>query len=229
MKQIIKVDRVSSVKEAHELETLGVDIIGIALQSRTKLDEQYLVSQSVAHSIREALVSAQLCGEVDINDDLVALTKNYKFDFIQFPKTEIPLPYLRKRLKELGVGLIYSGIEASYEDDPSWILSRFEQEQALYAAYFHVDLLTDIENSWHFLKKESIEYPDELQIDDINQIASQYPLLITLDFSSENITEIINNFPSIQGVNFKLGTGSTYNDTHEIDYAELINILQILK
>ncbi|KHD08375.1 hypothetical protein PN36_33890 [Candidatus Thiomargarita nelsonii] len=229
MKPIIKVDRVSSVQEATELQNLGVNIIGVSLKSETLFDDKRQVSKEMACSIRECLVSAKLCGEVDINDDLVTLTRNCGFDLIQCSKTEIPENSIRKVLKELGVGLVYSGIEASYEDDPSWILSHFEKEKELYASYFHVDLLTDIDDSWNFLKKECPKYPDELQIDDINQIASQHPLIITLDFSANNIIEIIESFHKSQGVNFTLGTKPALVDFHWLDYAELIKILLVLK
>jgi uncharacterized membrane-anchored protein len=54
-----------------------------------------------------------------------------------------------------------------------------------------------MENSWQFLRTECPQYPEELQIDDINNLAEQYPLLVSLDFSTDNLLQIIKSMPNI--------------------------------
>lgn len=224
MKPIIKIDRVSSLEEAAELQTLGADILTVSFDLDTRFRDTRKISKPVAYSIRECLVSTQLCCELStIDEDTRLLVESCGFDWVQVSKMP-PLSF-RKQLQALNVGLIYSGIEASYEDDPTWILSSFNNETELGASYFQIDLLADIDNSWFFFKEECPKYPDELQIEDIEQIASRYPLVITLDYSNNNIIEIISRFQKVKGISFTLGTRPTRNDFHWFDYTQLRDIL----
>ena len=226
MKPIIKIDRVSSVEEAVELQQLGANIITVSFDLDPKFRDTRKISKNLASFIRKGLISAQLgCELSNFNEDTLLLVESCGFDFVQVPNTKIPSLDFRRKLTELNIGLIYSGIEASYEDDPTWILSRFENESELGASYFQLDILADMDNSWSFLKEECPKYPEELQIEDIKQIAYQYPLLITLDYSHKNIIEVISSFQNIKGISFTLGTMPTRDDFHWFDYAKVINIL----
>lgn len=225
MKPIVKVDRVSSVEEASELQQLGVNIIGVSFDLDPRFKDVRKIQRELARSIRKCLVSAQLCCELPtIDDETLFLIESCDFDFLQVSNAKIPPLNFRRRLKQLGIGLIYSGIEASYEDDPAWIMSRFEDEKELGASYFQLDLLADIDGSWFFLKEECPRYSEELQIEDIEHIASQYPLLITLDYSCNNIIEIINQVKNIKGISFTLGAIPTHNDFHWFSHTEVIDI-----
>lgn len=46
---------------------------------------------------------------------------------------------------------------------------------------------------------ESLTYPDEIQISDINTLSKEYPTLITLDFNLHNIIDISNTFTTSKG------------------------------
>jgi len=73
-------------------------------------------------------------------------------------------------IKIQGIGLIYSDLECSYDTDPSWILRSIHNSDFDFA---QIDLLGDIGDSWNFLKEKCPNFPDELQISDINDIARE--------------------------------------------------------
>ena len=112
------------------------------------------------------------------------------------PKEEV------KKLAGKDIGIVYSGIEASYEDDPSWILSRYIEQENLNTSFYQIDLLGDMKNSWNFFKSESPNYPDELQIKDVIKLGEQFPLILSLDFHKDNILEIITSLHSSKGFSF---------------------------
>jgi len=231
MTPIIKVDRVCSPEEAAELQNLGADIISVSLGEQSEVENNRQVTENMARTIRKSLVNAKFCGEITNQaglDHTISLIHHCGFDLIQASAINIPELTFRQTASQSGIRFIYSGIEASYDDDPAWILSSFDESEKLEAAYFQVDLLSDVEGSWNFFKNECPKYSEELQIDDINQISAQYPLIISLDFSVENIVEIIEHFENVQGFWFTLGACQKSNDPHLIEYSELVNILKIL-
>lgn len=77
-----------------------------------------------------------------------------------------------------------------------------------------------------FLRTECPKYPEDLQINDINNLAEQYPLLITLDFSADNLLQIIQSMPNIKGVSMILGDNPCRNDIHHFQYSEAVKILE---
>ncbi|MBP0029730.1 hypothetical protein [Roseofilum sp. Guam] len=74
-------------------------------------------------------------------------------------------------------------LECSYDSDPSWILGDLHNVKFDFA---QIDLLPDVIDSWKFLKEKCPDFPDELQVSDINAIAANKPLLITTDLSAQN-------------------------------------------
>jgi len=228
---IKKVDRVSTIEEAIKLEDLGVEIIGISLSQDPKFNDSRVLSEESASEIIEVLKSSKSVAEIFIKDDLnktIDLIEKLEIDYVQPVGHQIPSIEFRKELSKREIGIIYSNIEASYDDDPSWIFGRFIDEDNLNSSYYQIDLLGDMENSWEFFKEECPKYPEELQIQDINELAKQYPLLITLDYSPENILEIINLMPNIKGITMVLGDDSLRNDIHYFKYSEVLNILDKL-
>jgi hypothetical protein len=228
---IKKVDRVSTIEEAIKLEDFGVEIIGISLSQDQKFNDSRVLSEESAIEIIEVLKSSKSVAEIFIKDDLnktIDLIEKLEIDYVQPVGNQIPSIEFRKELSKREIGIIYSNIEASYDDDPSWILGRFLDEDNLNSSYYQIDLLGDMENSWKFFKEECPKYPEELQIDDINDLAKEHPLLITLDYSPDNVLEIINFMPNIKGLTMVLGNNSHRNDIHYFQYPEVLNILDKL-
>lgn len=234
MNKIIKVDRVCSLDEAIMLEKLGVNIIGVFAKKSSLFadDREFGINQ--IYDLKKALNKAKLCFNISDSDishaQCIPLIKSLGVDYVQIQGNNLPPREFRNALKQMAIGIIYSQISMSYDDDPSWIVSHFDQIQDLNEAYFQLELLTDITNSWHFLKNECPQKPDEFQIEDIENLAYQYPCLITLDFNCHNIREIDLRFKNIKGFNFTLGKllPPKYH-LHTIEFNELTQVLKLLQ
>lgn len=228
MKPLVKVDRISSIEEALHLQQLGVDIISICLTPEPRFQDSRYVSQYVADEINNLLIDSRLCCELESVNTHVDLIQNHRFDYIQCPERTPLNPQSKKVLKEADTGIIYSGIQACHDDDPNWIVNPIENEQTFYKRFFQIDILPDVNNSWNFLKTESPKYEECLQIKDINALAYEFPLIISVDFQPDNIKDVLDYFPNIKGISFTLGENPTRDDFHWISYSELITILNVL-
>lgn len=230
MTKIIKVDRVKSLTEARELEGLEANFISVSLSKNSSFEDDRTIDIDTAISIKNCIRRSKYVGEISLSANIfetVEVIKKIGFDYLQLSDYSILQPDAIKYLRSQGIEIIYSNITASHDDDPSWILSHFLQQKELSGSYFQVDLLPEFDNSWEFLKNESPEYPEELQIEDINQIAKQSNLLIALDYSPNNVLEVINYLPNVKGISMVLGN-SLVEDFHCFDYFEILDILKKL-
>ncbi len=229
---IKKIDRVSTIEEATRLEDVGANLIGVPLFKNPRFNDEKIVTEDIAISIRQALKTAKVVGEVIVGrnfSETLKLIRKVGVDFVQPIEHEIPPRQFRDELLKDGIGIIYSNIEATYDDDPSWILSRFLNEAELNASYYQIDLLGNVENSWEFLKEECPRYPEELQIKDINDLAKDNSLLITLNYSTDNILEILDYLPNIKGISMVLGNKCQENDIKCFEFTTVLKILNKLK
>lgn len=228
MNKVIKVDRVCTIAEALELENLGVDIIGVTLNNTSVYPDNRVLNFECVSMISNVLTSTKLAIEVSYNcSNLFELIEEMKPSYIQISGTElIPIEQVKKLIEE-NVNLIYAGINASYQDDPSWILSRFIDSYSN-VSFYQVDLLADIENSWEFFKSESHNYPEELQTADIVKLGEEFPLLVSLDFNKGNVFEIIEVFSSARGVVLTLSDVIDMNNRHSVSYESVIELLGLI-
>lgn len=227
-----KVDRVKDINEAIELEKLGVDFIGVSLIEDPRFSDNRKVSGATALSIRKVLKKSTLVGEIALNSNwnqIISLVKSVGFDYIQVWDNQIVPEELKQQLLKLDIGIIYSNIEASHEDDPSWIIDETKSNKNISKTFFQVDLLGEVENSWHFLNQETPKYPDEeLQIEDINNLAEKYPLFITLDYTPMNIVDIVSQLLAIKGITMTIAQSSARKDIHCFDYSTTLDIISKL-
>lgn len=224
-----KVDNIRSVKEAVELESLGVEIMGVSLSVDFQRNSISRNLNSIIQ-IREVLNKSKLSIKIPLKydyKDIISLINKIEVDYIQVEGKVLPIDIMKK-LKTKGIGIIYSGIKASYDDDPSWIMSPYGNEEGMNADFYQIELLGDIKNSWSFINKESPKYPEELQIIDIIKIGNQFPILLSMDFNKENIHEIINDIPSAKGFCLSITENSNINDVHRFDYNFIVKILSSL-
>ncbi len=228
MNVLKKIDRVNSAEEAYKFQSMGADIIGISMCEESHWEDDRNVNKEVAKSIKKVLNKSKLACELDLNSFNTDIIDEFEFDYIQISNTDLPPIEFRQYLESKNIGIIYSDIVATHDDDPSWILSRYNDVPNLNAAYYQIDLLGDIEKSWEFFTSESPNYPDELQINDIIKIGEQFPLLITLDFDANNIAEIVETIPPIKGICMPLSDWSNRNNIHYFDNLSVINILNNL-
>jgi len=230
MKPLIKVDRVRSIDEALKLESLGVNLIGVQLGTDDRFDDDRRVSEEILVAIQSRLRRSKLFVEIlskDLSTNGVSLIHKWGLSYAQVRGPEVPDLELRRGLKTLGIGIIYSGISVSYDDDPSWILSHFKRLPELNAAYFQLEILPDVEGSWAFLKEECPRYVEDLKIEDIDQLAFTHPLIISLDFKRNNLIEILKRFANIRGIGLTVGALKPGRyDVHALSFPELIDILK---
>jgi hypothetical protein len=233
MKPTIKVDRVQSVQEALELEALDVKIICTILDPIYEFNDNRTISVEKAEEIGGSLKKSHLCCELKNPEYPISFLKQINCRYVQFSSHEIISRRIKLALENEGIGIIYSDLYASYDSDPSWIMSPFEHEdedaEALNASFYDIELLTDVLDSWNFLSRRCPEYPEELQVSDINELASHYPILIGLNYSIENIREITYSMQNIRGITFRIGDEPERNDIHCISYNDVISILRFLK
>jgi hypothetical protein len=227
-KIITKVDRVSTVEEAIKLQGLDVDVICISLSKNINFIDSRDIAEGAAFEIIKNLSSAKPAIEIAVNDgldDVLNIIEKLGANYLQpLGKEILPIDF-KNEFSKRGVGIIYSDIHAAHDDDPSWILSHIASKERN-NCYYQIDILGDIENSWEFLRTECPKYPEDLQINDINNLAEQYPLLITLDFSADNLLQIIQSMPNIKGVSMILGDNPCRNDIHHFQYSEAVKILE---
>jgi hypothetical protein len=230
-KIIKKVDGVKSIIEALELQKLGVDLIGVFINSDLAFGNEVIVDKATIIAIKGELEKSKLVGVLYMPFDdeaILALIDEVEFDYIQIVGHILPSVFFRKELQKRRIGIIYSGIAASYDDDPTWILSRYVEKSDLNVSYYHVNFLGEVSNSWNFTKNKSPQYPDELQLADIIELASNYPLLITYDFSVDNIKEIVDQIPTIKGISMMIAEKSEKNNEHILNYSSVVAVLNKL-
>lgn len=228
MKPLVKVDRISSIEEALHLQQLGVDIISISLTPDRRFQDSRYVPEYIVDEIRSFLIDSRLCCEVESVNTHVSLIQNHRFDYIQCPERTPLDPQSKEFLKEANTGIIYSGIQACHDDDPGWIVNPIENEQTIYKHFFQIDILPDVNDSWNFLKEECPKYEECLQIKDIKALADEFPLIISVNFQPDNVKDVLDCLPNIDGISFTLGENPTRDDFHWFSYSDLITILNVL-
>jgi hypothetical protein len=216
----IKIDRVKSLEQALELENLNVNIISIYLKEDVDIN--------LLLELKRNLNYTKIAIEISDNIDLQSIIRTSKPDFIQISNNKHLSSEDIEVLKKFNINIIYSEITASYDDDPSWLILNNNSPFKNY--FYQIDFLGDVKNSWNFLKNEVSKYKEELQIKDIIDLGESYPIMISLDFSSENISEIISDLKTIKGFYMTLKSDDLErNDIHYFDYKDVIQILENLK
>ena len=226
--RLINVSRVRSVAEATALEGLGVDLIGVAVDPDPRFDDDRTVTVEEAAAIGARLGRATLIVTLRLGDVAPALRVLGATGarLVEPVAATIPQAKVRSALREAGVGIVYAGIEISHDDDPSWVFSRYADIPDLNATYFHADVLPEYRDSWAFLRDRSPEYPDEFQIGDLEELATTYPMLVGLDFTPDNIQEIVAGVPSARGLAITLADRATRGDARFHTYAEAVRAIE---
>ena len=146
---------------------------------------------------------------------IIELAEYLEFDFVQPNDHNVPDERYLESLAARGIQIIYPYIEVSHDSDPDWIFSRFDSKKKLNAAYFQLDVFSDYsDDAWKFIKYESPEYPEEFQIEDIDRLAQERPLLISFNYSEQNIVEIFNTFSNIKGISLVLADSTKWSLHH---------------
>lgn len=231
MSGMTKVDRVASVAEARAIEAAGADLICVCLAPDLRFADGRIVTADVAASIRRGLGRAECVVAFEIGEDAdrgLRTAKGVDVRLVQPVTGTIPPAEVREAFGREGIGIVYPGIEVNHDDDPSWILSRFDGVPELDRTYYQIDLLPEYPDSWEVLRDESPDYADELQIGDIDALGHQRPLLITLDWSPGNVMEIMDMLPGVAGIALVLADAPVRDDVHHADLPTVLSVLGAL-
>lgn len=230
---VVKVHRVQGVDEAVMFEELGADIIGVALAPEHGgglfNDNRALrpgavedIARALSHS-RLAIALPEPVGQ--ISDEVKELTVRCSASYIEIPAFDLLGPRSCRFFEREGIDLIVSRIDVDPDDDPDWLLSPVSELENHNVAFIVMELLAHQEGAWNFLTEESPGFPDELQLQDINRLSQESPLLISIDASPENASTILEAMPAIRGFALTLGTlTSGRYDVHvqEVEHAAAI-------
>ncbi|GAA2907104.1 hypothetical protein Acy02nite_69460 [Actinoplanes cyaneus] len=231
--KIIKVDRVRSASEAVALEDLGATMIAVDLAENERFADHRTLTVEQAAGITGALRTATVVAAMDLTGGkpsrLVEAAKRVGATHVQPLINAVPPPPVRSALRDARLGIVYAGIEISHDDDPGWIFSGHDEYPDLGAALFQVDVLAEYRDAWQFLRDESPEYPEEFQIGDLNALAGDRLILVTLDFTPVNIREIVTKLPGTAGISLVLGEQASRSDLHFHSYRDALGALAALR
>jgi len=209
---MVKVQRVSSVAEARRFEELGADVIGIALRPEhggRLFDDARALSSEAAEQIGKSLSRARLALALPDQADgpaVLDLARRMGAAYVEVPAFDLPGPEFRASLAAAGLGLIVSRVTASHDDDPGWLLTPVTELADPNLAWVEVELLAEHDNAWRFLTEASPAYPDELQLADIDALARESPLLVSINAEPATASAILAALPSCRGLSVTLGT-----------------------
>jgi hypothetical protein len=229
--KLVKVDRVRSAEEALAVEGLGAGLVGVELSPDPRYDDDRVLTVEQAALVGKALRRARLVAAMQLTAepvDIMRVVAATGAALVQTIHPTIPAPDVRAALREAGIGIVYSGVDITHDEDPAWVFSAFTDTPDLGAVLFQADVLSEYRDAWAFLRDRSPEYPAEFQIADLDALGREYPLVIGLDFTPDNLAEIIEALPAVRGIVFTLADRVRRDDTHRHAYPAAIATLQRL-
>lgn len=220
-----------SAAEAAALERWGANLVGVSIDEDPRFDDDRFVRVEQAAAIGAALRPASLVVAMDLADDpqrIVELATSTGAKLVQPVNGVIPALAVRTALSEAGIGIVYGGIEIAHDDDPGWVFSSYADVPELNAALFQAEVLPEYRESWAFLRDRAPEYDDEFQIGDLDELAGERPLLVGLDYTADNVREIIAALPRVRGLAFTLAGQARRGDARFHSYAGVLDTLRAL-
>ncbi|GAA2606033.1 carbon-nitrogen hydrolase family protein [Paractinoplanes durhamensis] len=229
---LIKVDRVRSAGEAVAFEKLGADLLGVDLTPDPRFDDGREISVEQAVGIDQALERATLVPRLDLVDEpdrILRIAQALHARMVQSSRPTVPPAGVRAALSDAGIGIVYGGIEIAHDDDPGWVFSGYTDEQDLAVSFFQADVLPEYRDSWTFLRDRAPEYDDEFQIADLDSLATERPLVVGLDFTAENVREILGALPHVRGLVLTLADHARRGGVRFHSYLDTLDTLQALR
>ncbi|MGH3774032.1 MAG: hypothetical protein ACRDRW_22020 [Pseudonocardiaceae bacterium] len=195
MSFLVTVYGVASPDEACRFESEGANVIGVFLGQQAS---GRAVDEAMASTIAQNLSSAQLCVESLADSEIepeVALRVGARW--VQTPWGPPSPAAWRSRLTESGLGWLLARVPANEDDDPKWVLDRITEYGDPAPTWAQVELCPDLQDGWEVLREPT---PDELDIGDLNRIATQTPIVVSLPLTVERLAELSVLLPCMYGV-----------------------------
>jgi len=198
---IVKIDQLAERGDVEFCRQIGANYIGIPIANASELERLAQLTGGDASDVSLRLDLREIS-----EDESVKICRQQRPKSVDFVGHFVPSKATCDCLLSEGFELFFSNIEASYDTDPSWILSRYEELWGLERTSFQVDLLEQTEDAWRILRDEVSDEYDELSIEDINSLSQQHNLVVNLNFTPRNICEIMRCLPRVLGVALSLET-----------------------
>lgn len=199
LKRMVKVDSIRSAEDVVFFREIGVNYLGIPVVGISDLERtRSVVSDDFS----------DVCYRFDLReiseDECVKFCQFQEPLAVDFVGHFLPNRSTCEAVLSKQSQVFFSNIEASYDTDPSWILSRHHELLDLENTFFQIDLLEQTEDAWRILRDVVSEDRDELTIADIDEMTKQHDTFLNLNFTPSNFFEILESFPSVRGVTFSL-------------------------
>ncbi len=217
---LIKVDHTQSRDDVVFCRKIGVNCLGITI---TNAADMNWIGQITKGDVSDVCLRFDL--SITSEDEIIKTCHQIRPWGIDFTGHFVPGKENCQALISEGFRLFFSNIEASYDTDPSWILSRYEELHGLQNTFFQIDLLEETADAWCILRNEVSDESGELTLRDLDSLSQQHNILLNLNFTSSNIIEIMQTLPSISGIAFSLST-SEFRRPYSLE--EIYNITQTI-
>ena len=76
------------------------------------------------------------------------------------------------------------------------------------------------------LARPHAEYEEEIQIEDLNELGRDRPLALGLNFTPDNVREIIGALPGVRAIALTLAGKGTRGDARFHRYADAMRVLE---
>ena len=151
---VIHVHGVASPEETEQLESFGVDLIGVVVGERAT---GRVIDRDDAHVIAACLKRARLCvellGETSLLEPRAA--RRMGVQVVQVPwGTEVPQTW-RQALAQASVEWALVRVPADEDDDPAWVRARIEEAGTPPPAWTQVEICPSLEDGWRVIRDAS--------------------------------------------------------------------------
>lgn len=197
---VIHVHGIATLEEARVLESLGVDWIGVMVG---KTAAGRILEGHQARAIAAALKHARLC--VEPEEGVETLEASMALDMgagaVQVPwGLDVPRTF-RESLAQVGIPWALARVPADEDDDPAWVQSRLSEAGAPPPEWSQIEICPSLNDGWRVLGEPS---EDELDILDLDKIASKFPLLFALPPDLQDFDEAARRLPHARGFSWSL-------------------------
>ncbi|HZH17753.1 MAG TPA: hypothetical protein VE057_25590 [Archangium sp.] len=197
---VIHVHGVASPEEAEQLESLGVDLMGVVVGERAA---GRVIAREDAHAIAGRLKRARLCvellGEASLLEPEAA--RRMGVQVVQVPwDMEVPQAW-RQALAQASIEWALLRVPADEDDDPAWVRTRMEEAGPPPPAWTQVEICPSIENGWRVIRMPN---ENELDARDLNSLAAKFPVLFSVSMPLGEVQEIRRALHHARGFSFTL-------------------------
>ena len=227
----IFVGGVANDRDAEDLATAGVECLGFVLSPLRWNPGVGVATSSTAERLRARFPRTRVCiclsAELPLDEQL-RRTKAVAPDFYLVDTRDAGSDLLLERLKASGERVILGGFALDHDDDPTIVADQMAEYQSkLQPHAFHVTLVPSRKSPLQWFQHEAGDYDEDLTIGDVQELASNYPLLVNVDADATGHAWFRDRLPNMRGFFLWLGQASTRSEVPFV--ANRASVLQIVR